>query len=133
MENTNTVSIPLVDVLSNMLGKRVVMSGNKFVELDGVKEISLETLELANIEKTKLEKEMSIPSAITMRQAKLHLLALNLLDSVEMIVSQNKAWQIEWEYSSEVLRVSPLIEVLKGNLQLTDEQIDDMFIAASKL
>ena len=37
--------------------------------------------------KTKLEKEMSIPSAITMRQAKLHLLALNLLDSVEIMAS----------------------------------------------
>ena len=133
MENTNTVSVPLVDVLSTMLDKRVVMSGNDYVEFETLTKVSKTNLDLAIIEKERIEKSLKVPASISMRQAKLHLLSLDLLDSVEIIVSQNKAWQIEWEYSSEVLRVSPLIEVLKVSLQLTDDQVDNMFIAASKL
>lgn len=132
MENTNAVNIPLVDVLSKMLEKRVVMSGNKYVELDGLKDIPQATVDLAIIEKVKLEKKMSVPNSITMRQAKLHLLELGLLDEVESIISSNRAWQIEWS-GSTVKRVSPLIEVLKTTLALTDDVVDDMFIAASKL
>lgn len=132
MENTNTVSIPLVDVLSKMLEKRVVMSGDKYVEFDGVKEIPQATVDLAIIEKVKLEKKMSVPNSITMRQAKLHLLELGLLDEVESIISSNRAWQIEWS-GSTVERVSPLIEVLKTTLALTDDAVDDMFIAAKLL
>ena len=132
MENTNAVSIPLVDVLSKMLEKRVVMSGDKYVEFDGVKEIPQDIVDLAIIEKVKLEKKMSVPNSITMRQAKLHLLGLGLLDEVESIISSNRAWQIEWS-GSTVERVSPLIEVLKTNLALTNDAVDDIFIAASKL
>ncbi len=133
MENTNTVSVPLVDVLSTMLDKRVVMSGNDYVELETLTKVSKANLDLAIIEKERIEKSLKVPASISMRQGKLHLLSLSLLDSVEDIISTNRAWQIEWEYSSEVLRVSPLIEVLKVSLQLTDDQVDNMFIAASKL
>lgn len=133
MENTNTVSIPLVDVLSTMLGKRIVMSGNDYVDFDSLAKVSEENISLALIQKEEIEKNLKVPTSISMRQGKLHLLSLDLLDSVEAIISTNRSWQIEWEYSSEVLRTSPLIEILKVNLQLTDDQVDDMFIAASKL
>lgn len=133
MENTNTVSIPLVDVLSTMLGKRIVMSGNDYVDFDSLTKVSEENISLALIQKEEIEKNLKVPTSISMRQGKLHLLSLDLLDSVEAIISTNRSWQIEWEYSSEVLRTSPLIEILKVNLQLTDDQVDDMFIAASNL
>ena len=133
MENTNTVSIPLVDVLSTMLGKRIVMSGNNYVDFDSLAKVSEENISLALIQKEEIEKNLKVPTSISMRQGKLHLLSLDLLDSVEAIISTNRSWQIEWEYSSEVLRTSPLIEILKVNLQLTDDQVDDMFIAASNL
>lgn len=133
MENTNTVSIPLVDVLSTMLGKRIVMSGNDYVDFDSMTKVSEENISLALIQKEEIEKNLKVPTSISMRQGKLHLLSLDLLDSVEAIISTNRSWQIEWEYSSEVLRTSPIIEILKVNLQLTYDQVDDMFIAASKL
>lgn len=133
MENTNTVSIPLVDVLSTMLGKRIVMSGNDYVDFDSMTKVSEENISLALIQKEEIEKNLKVPTSISMRQGKLHLLSLDLLDSVEAIISTNRSWQIEWEYSSEFLRTSPIIEILKVNLQLTDDQVDDMFIAASKL
>ena len=74
-----------------------------------------------------------IPTQITMRQTRLYLLSIDLLDTVENIVSQNKAWQIEWEYASEVQRTNQLIVAMQQELQLTDAQIDDMFLEASKL
>lgn len=74
-----------------------------------------------------------VPKSITMRQARLQLLEVELLDEVEAFVSQDRKWQIEWEYANEVYRDSPLTSALKSLLALTDEQIDTMFIEASKL
>ena len=74
-----------------------------------------------------------IPQVITMRQARLQLLNLELLDDVEALVALDRKSQIEWEYASEVYRQSPLITSVKEAISLTDKQIDDMFIAASKL
>ena len=75
----------------------------------------------------------SIPEVITMRQARLQLLEVGLLDDVEAIVALDRKSQIEWEYASEVYRQSSLIESVKGALNLTDTQIDNMFVEASKL
>ena len=74
-----------------------------------------------------------IPQVITMRQARLQLLEVGLLDDVEALVSQDRKSQIEWEYANEVYRQSPLIESVKEAMSLTDEQIDSMFLEASKL
>lgn len=74
-----------------------------------------------------------IPTQITMRQTRLYLLSIDLLDTVETIVSQNKAWQIEWEYASEVQRTNQLIVAMHQELELTDAQVDEMFLEASKL
>lgn len=76
---------------------------------------------------------LHIPKSITMRQARLYLLSLELLDDVELLVSQNKAQQIEWEYASEVQRTNQLIPALQESLGLTNAQVDTMFIEASKL
>lgn len=132
MENTNAVSIPLVDVLSKMLEKRVVMSGDKYVEFDGIKEIPQATVALAEIEKVKMEKKLSVPSSITTRQAQLYLYDIQLLDEVEAIISQNRKWQIEWS-GSVVERTSPLIEIFKTTFGKTDDEVDDIFIAAKLL
>lgn len=70
---------------------------------------------------------------VTMRQARLQLLELGLLDEVEAMVSQDRKNQIEWEYSSTVERNSNLIDAIKILLNLSDEQIDKMFEDASKL
>ncbi len=74
-----------------------------------------------------------IPQVITMRQARLQLLEVELLDDVEALVALDRKSQIEWEYASEVYRQSQLIESVKGALNLTDTQIDNMFVEASKL
>ena len=105
-----------------------------FVNPDGT-EVPLEqycnTLEIgAYIEP---EPIIIIPQVITMRQARLQLLEVGLLDDVEALVALDRKSQIEWEYASEVYMQSPLIEAAKGALNLTDAQIDNMFVEASKL
>ena len=57
MENTNAVSIPLVDVLSELLGKRVVMGGEKYIEFDTLKEVSSADIRTAENIKALNEKE----------------------------------------------------------------------------
>ncbi len=133
MENTNTVSIPLVDILSELLGKRVVMSGDDYVVFENLEKVSQDKIDEAMILKEQKEKDLSVPTSITMRQCRLYLLNQNLLDDVENIVSQNRAWQIEWEYANEVLRTNQLIVAMQSSLNLTDEQVDTMFLEASKL
>jgi hypothetical protein len=76
---------------------------------------------------------VAIPTSITPRQARLKLLEASLLDNLEAVITTNRAWQIEWEYATEVKRDSPLIDAVASEAGLTVEQIDQMFIEASKL
>ena len=84
--------------------------------------------------KKKKEYEKSlIPKAITLRQARLYLLSINLLDDLEEIISQNRAYQIEWEYANQIERESPLVVVLGQALNLDSDAIDSMFTEASQI
>lgn len=79
-----------------------------------------------------------IPQVVTMRQARLALLAAGLLDDVETALSslegaEGQAARIEWDYSSEVHRNKPFVSMLGVQLGLTEEQIDDLFVAASQI
>lgn len=74
-----------------------------------------------------------IPQSITPRQARLALLNAGLLDEVDAMLAANREWQIEWEYATAIERSSPIISAMATQLNLTDTQIDEMFIEASKL
>lgn len=83
-------------------------------------------------EVAKRKEELKVKS-ITPRQARLKLLEANLLDDLEAVITTNRAWQVEWEYATEVKRDSPLIEAVAVQAGLTETQIDQMFTEASKL
>ena len=69
-----------------------------------------------------------VPTAITMRQARLVLLATGMYDMVSQVVAQlPRAAQIEWEFASVVERSNPLIALVQAQAGLTDAQIDDLF------
>lgn len=73
-------------------------------------------------------------SYVTARQARLLLYQDGLLDQVEQLVaSQGGAVQIEWEYATIIERDSALTQAIAAELQLTPEQIQDMFTRASVL
>ena len=76
----------------------------------------------------------TIPQTLTIRQAKLVLLAAGLLDDVDAAVAQaNRATQIEWEYATSVERTWPTLVVMATALGMTDEQLDNLFIQGSQL
>ena len=71
---------------------------------------------------------------VSMRQARLALLAAELLDDVEaMIVQADRAVQIEWEYATVVDRNSALVTTIGEQLALSSRQIDQLFAQAAIL
>lgn len=75
-----------------------------------------------------------IPQVVSMRQARLALLAVDLLDDVEAVVAAaGRAAQIEWEYATEVRRNHPLLAAVQAAKGMSDADIDQLFIAASEL
>jgi len=75
-----------------------------------------------------------VPQSVTMRQARLQLLAIDKLTDVETAVAGMGAEaQIAWDYSSMVERDHALVVPVQQLLGYTDAQMDELFIAAAKL
>jgi len=64
-----------------------------------------------------------------MRQARLALLSVDLLGSVQEAIKDNQVAQIEWEYSKVIDRTSPLLPLLNK----TDEELDELFRSAIRI
>jgi hypothetical protein len=79
------------------------------------------------------------PTAVTMRQARLALLQAGLLSQVDTAINsitdplEKQAAQIEWEYATVVDRNSQFVQNLAAGLELTEEQLDQLFTTASSL
>ena len=78
-------------------------------------------------------RKSQVPQSITPLQAKLQLLKLGLLDEVETLVTGDRTSQLYWEYASVIERDNEILLMMAEQLGLTSEQVDEMFIAASKL
>jgi hypothetical protein len=81
---------------------------------------------------------VEVPQKVTMRQARLALLAAGLLDDVESAIDAlpeppRKAARIEWEFSSEVYRDRDFVLMLGQSLGLDSDEMDDLFITAAAL
>ena len=79
-----------------------------------------------------------VPSAVTMRQARLALLGAGLLDDIDAAINglpspQKEAARIEWEYASEVQRSSGLVPTMGAALGLDDAALDALFTEAAAL
>jgi len=75
-----------------------------------------------------------IPQSISMRQARLALLAAGLLDQVNAgMATMPQSAQIEWEFASEVRRDNALIGAMATALGLDDEALDSLFTAGALL
>ncbi len=79
-----------------------------------------------------------VPQVVSMRQARLALLAAGLLDQVNAAIAampgtEGAAARIEWEYAQEVRRDSPLVMGLAPLLSLGDGQLDSLFRVAGMM
>ena len=79
-----------------------------------------------------------VPVAVSMRQARLALLASGKLGDVETALEglpspAREAARIEWEYATEVRRDSPLVTSLAPALALDNAALDALFVLAAGL
>lgn len=88
------------------------------------------------MEYTPIKVEQPTANKVTMRQARLALLSIGLLDQVEPAIDSldepaRTIAKIEWDYSSEVHRDKQFVNSLGAVLGLDDEAIDALFTAAA--
>lgn len=81
---------------------------------------------------------LPVPDQVTMRQARLALLAAGKLAAVDAAIAAlpspaKEQAQIEWEYSSDVLRHAGFVDQLGAGLGLTSDQLDALFHQAVTL
>lgn len=73
-----------------------------------------------------------VPAVVTMRQARLALLAAGLLDDVNQAVAQApQEAQIDWEFAATVERSSSTVEMLATALNLDEATLDALFTDAA--
>lgn len=77
-----------------------------------------------------------VPTNVSMRQARLALLAAGKLAAVNAAINslpspQKDAAQIEWDYAATVDRSSAVVQLLAAELALDDEALDDLFTDAA--
>lgn len=78
-------------------------------------------------------KPVVIPPSVTMRQARLQLLAMGLLDDVNVAVqSLSAVAQIEWEYATQVNRDSDFVAQMAALLEMSEADLDDFFMEAAQ-
>ena len=82
-----------------------------------------------------IEEIVEVPQTLTPRQIRMQLTNSGLRQQVEDIVANSNDYALKdwWEYSLDYKRDNPILIDMATQLELTDEQIDDMFIQASKL
>ena len=84
------------------------------------------------------EQDARTPQSVTMRQARLALLAAGRLDEVQAAIASmpepaRSAAQIEWEYAQAVQRSSALVTGLCAALGMTHAQMNALFVEAARL
>lgn len=73
-------------------------------------------------------------TSLSMRQARLQMLAMGVLSQVEAAVeSAGDSAKITWEYSSTVERDDAVFKAIKAALGFTDEQEEQFFTEGAKL
>jgi hypothetical protein len=75
-----------------------------------------------------------VPRQVPRWQARRALLNAGLLDAVEAAVAAaDRHVQITWEDAPNIVRDSPFIAAIAPSLELTDAQIDALFVAAAEI
>jgi len=95
----------------------------------------LDAQEAVRLASEEAAKKASVPTHVTMRQARLALNQAGLLTTVDTAINSgtDEAAKIEWEYAQDVQRTWPLVLALMPVLGMTEAQLDDLFILAATL
>lgn len=126
---------------SHSLSETETYDGTESLHVNmGLKLVEVERgIRAKTVEELAADRKAKVPKVITMRQARLQLLNLGLLDDVEAVIASiedentKKAVQIEWQYAKDVERNSPTILLLAQAIGMNDEALDSLFIEAVRL
>lgn len=145
------LEVVLMDELEYGLGKEIIMryaiiENNKIVNVAVADEpLATNWIKLENDFSigdnyingvfSKAEIAVEVPQTLTPRQIRIQLTNSGLRQQVEDIIANTDDYALKdwWEYSLDYKRDNPILIDMATQLGLTDEQIDDMFIQASKL
>lgn len=135
-EPTSQVKQVILDgAVQDSLGNYV----QKWIEVDMFQDTEEKTKEEQEQEYLQAIYKASIPTQVTMRQARLALLQAGLLDDIELAINNlenetvKRAVQIEWEYAQDIRRDWQALITITEAIDMTEEQLDELFLAASKL
>lgn len=96
-----------------------------------------EEIEWDNMEAQYLidSQKIVVPQTLTPRQIRMQLTNSGLRQQVEDMVANSNDYALKdwWEYSIDYNRDNPILKDMATQLGLTDEQLDTMFIEASRL
>lgn len=81
----------------------------------------------------KVEPVVIVPNSITPLQAKLQLLEIGLLDEVESMVKADRKVELYWTNAQNFYKDDAILQNMAMALGLSDTQLDELFINASKL
>lgn len=81
------------------------------------------------------DQKSRVPKSVLIKQAKLALHAFGYFTTVDGYIqsSTDMNLKIIWEHAMRIERYDPLVLGIAQMLQMTDEQLDMLFIAASKI
>jgi len=125
-------------ILSLRPGAQCVLVADTVTRWDSL-DIPQPTAQEIEDEYQRLLSRAHIPAEVSMRQARMALEAVGMLESVEEAMDalppgpQKRLARIEWEYATSLRRDHPLVAQLQAALALTDEQVDELFVAAGGL
>lgn len=127
------VRLPLIEAGAIVPGASWKPPGTFVVTTGGVSAYQSQTSAVARYTDV-----VAPPASVTMRQARLALLAAGKLAAVQVAIDalpspQKEAAQIEWDYSNEVLRHNGFVAHLAPALGLTSAQLDALFVQAARL
>ena len=102
-------------------------------QIDGVLGVYLQ-VDWETMREDEMRARNPVPQQVSMRQARLALLSVGLLDDVEIVIAAaGREAQLEWEYAAVVERSNPAVAAVQQQQALTDTYIDDLFREAAKL
>lgn len=114
--------------------------GDETLAVDAERQVVIVTRAVVpwSAEEIAAHRKSMVPESVTMRQCRIALLDAGLLDAVQSSIAtmpgtEGERARIDWEYALEVRRDWPLIAYMAGDLGLTDEQVDGLFMAAAAI
>jgi len=149
-KNGIITSNPLIESVINPTQEKILENGwliyidiapEYFSETQKIEKVGItEANDMATVKYKILEltedelRDINVPVKISQLQGKLLLVQMGLIDQIEEMINQSgRPEQIYWTSATEWERTSSILNRLAPTIGMTQEDLDQFFISASKL